>query len=242
MMSIENLETPMPRWMATVSPALVRKPWVFNYASAKAAVDGFTALLLLGLLWPVLVVLMVLVRLTSRGPALYKQTRVGLGGTSYTIIKLRTMYHECERGTGPRWSTPGDPRVTGLGRWLRRTHLDELPQLWNVLCGHMSLVGPRPERPEFVEQLECVIPGYRERLSVRPGITGLAQIQLPPDEEVAGVRRKVAYDTYYVQRAGAWLDVRIVAGTALKVFGVPFETIRLVLALPGPDAVAVSAR
>src|SRR5439155_12868491 len=117
---------------------------------------------------------MLLVKLTSRGPALYTQTRLGRNGRPFTIYKLRTMQHRCESLTGARWSTPGDPRITPVGRFLRKTHLDELPQLWNVLRGDMALVGPRPERPEFVPQLEQAVPHYRDRLLVRPGVSGLA--------------------------------------------------------------------
>jgi lipopolysaccharide/colanic/teichoic acid biosynthesis glycosyltransferase len=148
------------------------------------------------------------------------------------------MYHDCERTSGPRWSTAGDPRVTAFGRFLRKTHLDELPQLWNVLRGEMSLIGPRPERPEFVAELERVIPGYRTRLNVRPGITGLAQVQLPPDEEIEGVSRKVAYDLYYIAHASPQMDLRILVATALKVFGVPFDSIRTMTGLPKVNSVA----
>src|SRR5206468_10815773 len=139
-------------------------------------------------------VLMLLVRATSRGPAIFKQVRLGRGGRPYALYKIRSMAHDCERLTGPRWATAKDPRVTPLGRFLRRSHLDELPQLWNVIRGEMSLVGPRPERPEFVARLERQVPGYRERLGILPGITGLAQVQLPPDEDLDHVRRKVACD------------------------------------------------
>src|SRR5262249_17904057 len=137
---------------------------------------------------------MALVRLTSRGSAIYRQTRLGLNGRPFTIYKIRTMYHDSERLTGPQWSRPGDPRVTPIGRILRATHIDELPQLWNVLRGEMSLVGPRPERPELAAGLERELPSYRDRLAVRPGVTGLAQVQLPPDTDVESVRRKLAYD------------------------------------------------
>src|SRR4051812_28680699 len=133
-----------------------------SYASLKAGADVVVAAILLALTAPVMLVVMALVRLTSDGPALYSQVRLGLRGRRYVIYKIRTMYYDCERLTGPRWSTAGDSRITPLGRWLRASHLDELPQLWNVLRGEMSLVGPRPERPEIVAQLERVFPHYRE--------------------------------------------------------------------------------
>src|SRR3954471_12705663 len=153
-----------------------RRGWL--YPACKRAVEFTAALALLALTAPLLLLAALLIKLTSRGPAFYTQTRVGLGGRPFTIYKLRTMIHKAESLTGPRWSLPGDPRVTRFGQFLRLTHLDELPQLWNVLRGDMSLIGPRPERPEFVPELEQALPGYRKRLAVRPGVTGLAQVQL----------------------------------------------------------------
>jgi lipopolysaccharide/colanic/teichoic acid biosynthesis glycosyltransferase len=191
------------------------------YEAVKAAGDFAAALVLLVLTAPVLLAIMALVRLTSSGPALYSQVRLGKGGRPFRIWKFRTMTHDCERHSGVRWSTRGDPRVTPLGRVLRATHLDELPQLWNILRGDMSLIGPRPERPEFATQLEKVIPHYRERLRVRPGVTGLAQVQLPPDSDVEGVRRKVACDLVYIRHLSFWLDLRITALTVFHVFGLP---------------------
>src|SRR4051794_6104443 len=123
------------------------------YPVVKETADTVLAAVLLVLTGPLILFLMALVRLTSDGPGLYAQVRMGLGGRHYRIYKIRTMSHNCELKSGPKWSTAGDPRVTGLGRWLRRSHLDELPQLWNVVRGDMSLIGPRPERPEFVQQL-----------------------------------------------------------------------------------------
>jgi lipopolysaccharide/colanic/teichoic acid biosynthesis glycosyltransferase len=211
-------------------------PAIF-YPRAKRALDFTLALLLFILAAPLILLAMLLVKLTSHGPALYCQTRVGRNGRPFTIFKIRSMVHRCESMTGARWSLPGDARVTRIGRLLRLTHLDELPQLWNVLLGSMSLVGPRPERPEFVPQLEQAIPHYRLRLLVRPGVTGLAQLQLPPDTDLASVRRKVAYDLYYVQRIGFFLDLRLLCGTGFKVLGVSFATLRRVLGLPRQDMV-----
>jgi lipopolysaccharide/colanic/teichoic acid biosynthesis glycosyltransferase len=207
------------------------------YVWCKSFLDFALALTLLLLTAPLVVLAALLIKLTSRGPVFYCQTRLGRHGKPYTIIKLRTMLHNCERRSGPKWSQPGDPRVTPVGRFLRKSHLDELPQLFNVLRGEMSLVGPRPERPEFVPQLERVIPHYRKRLEVRPGLTGLAQIQLPPDSDLASVRRKLAYDLYYVHRIGPWLDFRILVGTALYVLGVPFPLLRRLTWIPRREAV-----
>ncbi len=221
---------------AAAAAAGTTPPEAAWYAPWKAAADAAAALVLLALAAPLLLLLMAAVRLTSPGPALYAQARLGRGGRPFRILKLRSMAHDCERLSGPRWAARRDPRVTPLGRLLRASHLDELPQLWNVLRGEMALVGPRPERPEFVTQLERAIPGYRDRLEVRPGITGLAQVQLPADEDLEGVRRKVACDLRYIERMGPWLDLRIVAATGLKVAGVPFETIGRFMALPSSDA------
>ena len=183
----------------------------------KHVVDRCVAFVLLIPALPVIAVLIVVIRLTSRGPGVFKQTRVGKGGRIFTMYKLRSMRLDAEASTGPAWSAVGiDPRVTRLGYWLRRLHLDELPQLLNVLRGEMSLVGPRPERPEFVHVLADQIPGYLNRLMVQPGITGLAQINLPPDTDLESVRRKLVVDLDYIGTAGLWLDVRILVCTALR--------------------------
>jgi lipopolysaccharide/colanic/teichoic acid biosynthesis glycosyltransferase len=208
------------------------------YGPCKAAAETLFALALLLLTAPVIGLAALLVRLTSSGPAFYSQTRVGRNGRPYTIYKLRTMYHECEKHSGPRWSTTGDTRITPAGRFLRRTHIDELPQLWNVLRREMSLVGPRPERPEFVPQLAAAIPLYRCRLLVAPGVTGLAQVLLPPDTDLDSVRRKLSHDLYYVQRCSLWLDVRLVIATGFHVVGVPYSILGSLLRLPRGSVVA----
>ncbi len=179
----------------------------------------------------------ILVYLTSPGPLIYSQTRLGLNGRRYTIYKIRSMYHNCERLTGPRWSTPGDKRVTWIGKILRATHIDELPQLWNIIKGDMSLVGPRPERPEIAVNLELAIPCYRDRLQVRPGVTGLAQVQLPPDTDLESVRRKVAYDLYYIEHRSMWLDIRLILATAMGILRIPPTLISTLLAIPDSDTV-----
>jgi lipopolysaccharide/colanic/teichoic acid biosynthesis glycosyltransferase len=210
------------------------------YVPVKATFDFVFAAVLLVLCLPLILLLMVVVKLTSRGPALYTQERLGLGGRPFTIFKIRTMTHECEKLSGPCWATASDPRVTRLGRFLRRSHLDELPQLWNVLRGEMSLVGPRPERPVFVAELELAIPEYRERLRVRPGVSGLAQVQLPPDTDLAGVRRKIVCDLDYINRLGPGLDARILLATAFMLVGVPCPVTARLLRLPGVQRTARS--
>jgi lipopolysaccharide/colanic/teichoic acid biosynthesis glycosyltransferase len=149
--------------------------------------------------------------LTSPGPVIFRQVRVGRGGSSFTMYKFRTMHLEAERGTGPVLATENDPRVTRLGRFLRATRLDELPQLWNVLSGDMSFVGPRPERPEFVRQFEVEIQGYRERLKVRPGLTGYAQVN---GEYHTSPATKLKYDLAYMYNRSFLLDLKILSETA----------------------------
>jgi lipopolysaccharide/colanic/teichoic acid biosynthesis glycosyltransferase len=182
-----------------------------------------------------------LVKLTSRGPILYTQIRLGRFGKPYTIYKIRTMRHSCESLSGPLWSKPGDTRITFVGRILRKTHLDELPQLWNVLRGDMSLVGPRPERPEFVPELEKHIPLYRQRLQVRPGVTGLAQVHLPADTDIASVRRKVAYDAFYIKHLSLWLDLRLIFCTGMGLVGIPYTVSRWLFRLPGEQLIEIAA-
>jgi lipopolysaccharide/colanic/teichoic acid biosynthesis glycosyltransferase len=189
-----------------------------RYAQWRHAADRLLAAVLLVLAAPLIGLLVLLVRLTSRGPGIFAQTRVGQGGRIFTMYKLRSMRIDAESRSGPTWSGGvGDPRVTPLGYWLRRLHLDELPQLWNVVQGDMALIGPRPERPEFVQFLADHIPGYLDRLAVPPGITGLAQINLPPDTDLASVQRKLILDCEYIRTASLWLDLRILLCTALRV-------------------------
>jgi lipopolysaccharide/colanic/teichoic acid biosynthesis glycosyltransferase len=191
-----------------------------------------SALLLLAL--PVLGLAVLAVKLTSRGPAVYTQTRLGRFGRPFLIYKIRSMAHDCEKRSGVKWSSGrSDPRVTPVGRILRKTHIDELPQLFNILRAQMSLVGPRPERPEFVSTLEAALPRYRDRLAVRPGLTGLAQVQLPPDADIESVRRKLRYDLHYVAMGGLFTDVRLLVATAFHVAGLPFSVSRTLLSLPG---------
>lgn len=175
--------------------------------------------------------LVVIIRLTSRGPAFYAQKRVGKDGRPFTMYKLRTMRHDAEARSGPVWSTAADPRVTPVGRVLRKLHLDELPQILNVLRGEMHLFGPRPERPEFVRYLSRRIPGYGRRLTVPPGISGLAQINLPPDTDLQSVHRKVVLDSFYIEQAGPLLDARVFFCTLLRMLGLPGNAAMVLLGL-----------
>jgi lipopolysaccharide/colanic/teichoic acid biosynthesis glycosyltransferase len=208
------------------------------YPSAKIAVEYVIALCLAILSAPVVVLAALLVKLTSEGPAFYTQTRVGRNGRHYKLYKHRSMRHNCERVSGPCWSQAGDQRVTRLGRFLRRTHIDELPQLLNVLRGEMSLVGPRPERPEFIPKLEDALPLYRTRLLVRPGLTGLAQVQLPADTDIESVRRKLAYDLYYIENRSPRLDFQLLLATVLYLLRVPYPLVAKFVLLPTDGQIA----
>jgi lipopolysaccharide/colanic/teichoic acid biosynthesis glycosyltransferase len=207
------------------------------YAYAKIAIDTTLAAVLMLVTAPFLLLAAVLVKLTSRGPVFYSQTRLGWGGRPFTLYKVRSMIHDCERLTGPQWSRPGDPRVTRVGRFLRATHLDELPQLWNVFKGDMSLIGPRPERPEIAANLDRLVPHYRGRLLVRPGLSGLAQVQLPADTDLASVRLKLAYDLYYVHHLSFSLDLGLMLATICYLLGIPFALARRVCRIPSGEVV-----
>jgi exopolysaccharide biosynthesis polyprenyl glycosylphosphotransferase len=174
--------------------------WVF--AAALAAVT-----------LPLTAIVAVLVKLTSRGPVFYRQTRAGLNGAPFVLYKFRSMTRDAEAVTGAVWSQRDDPRVTPLGRLLRRFRLDELPQLFNVLRGEMSMVGPRPERPEFVKVLQSTIPYYTQRLAVKPGITGWAQINHKYGDSVDDTIVKLEYDLYYIKHGATSLDLYILFHT-----------------------------
>jgi exopolysaccharide biosynthesis polyprenyl glycosylphosphotransferase len=162
------------------------------------------------------------IRLESPGPALFRQERVGLGGRTFRVLKFRSMYIDAEKDGKPRWASANDPRVTGVGRFLRRTRLDELPQVFNVLKGEMSFVGPRPERPFFVEQLTEQIPFYGARHTVKPGITGWAQVRCSYGASVDDATRKLQFELYYVKNHTLLLDLVILV-----------ETVRVVLSGAG---------
>ena len=192
--------------------SIERKPL---YTILKRVFDIWFALVLLLLLWLPMLVVAIIVKLSSKGPVLYYQERLGLNGKSFNVIKFRTMRQDAE-AAGIQWSMgDDDPRITPVGRVLRKTHLDELPQLWCILVGDMSVVGPRPERPEYYEQFEQYIHGFRERLKVKPGMTGLAQVRggyfLKPEE-------KIQYDVEYIKTRSIGLELRIVLNTIKVVF------------------------
>jgi sugar transferase (PEP-CTERM system associated) len=167
---------------------------------------------------PLIPIVALLIKLTSRGPILYRQKRVGLRGQTFDCFKFRTMRSDAEADCGPTWASDEDPRITRVGRFLRRSRLDEIPQIWNVLRGDMAFVGPRPERPEFVTKLSAEIPYYSVRHAVRPGITGWAQINYGYGSSVEEAKEKLRFDLYYIRNISMMLDLLIV-----------FYTIRVVM-------------
>jgi exopolysaccharide biosynthesis polyprenyl glycosylphosphotransferase len=170
----------------------------------------------------VLPVVALAIRLDSPGTIFYRQIRCGRAGKPFSIIKFRTMYSDAEQDGRPRWATQNDDRITRVGRFLRKTRLDEVPQVINVLRGEMSVIGPRPERPEFVKELQQAIPFYRTRLIVKPGLTGWAQIYYPYGNTVEDALNKLQYDFYYLRHWSVWLDLYIL-----------FQTIAVMLKFKG---------
>ena len=181
-------------------------------SAAKRLFDIAASLLLLAFTAPVIVLFALLVKLDSRGPAFFRQTRVGLYGQIFDVIKLRSMRTDAE-AQGAQWAQKDDPRITRLGRFIRKVRIDELPQAWSVLKGEMSFVGPRPERPEFVAELEEELPYYAERHMVKPGITGWAQVNFPYGASVEDSRQKLEYDLYYAKNYTPFLDLLIILQT-----------------------------
>jgi exopolysaccharide biosynthesis polyprenyl glycosylphosphotransferase len=213
--AVENLR---PSWLL-FSSGFRRSQW---REGVKRAIDVVASTLALIVLSPVILLLAGLVRLTSPGAALYSQRRVGLQGTHFTVYKLRSMRADAEVGTGAVWAQRGDARITPLGNIMRRTRLDELPQLWCVLKGDMSLVGPRPERPEFVENLEKQIPFYGHRHVVKPGLTGWAQVRYTYGATIEDAMEKLQFDLFYIKNFSISLDLFII-----------FETLKTVVLRKG---------
>jgi len=181
----------------------------------KRLTDIIISLIVLIGFLPVWLLTALIIKLDSRGPIFYRQKRVGKNKQEFEVIKFRSMVHDAENETGPKWAEKDDPRVTRFGRLLRKTGLDEIPQFFNVLIGDMSIVGPRPERLYFVNELEQSIQFYSRRLIVKPGITGWAQIKYKYDETIDDVREKLRYDLYYIQNMSVMLDLKIIVQTLL---------------------------
>lgn len=190
------------------------------YAAMKTFFDTALACILFALLFPIMMVIWILIHLDSKGPAIFKQIRVGKNGKYFTLYKFRTMRPDAERD-GVRWAHVNDPRATRIGGLLRISHLDELPQLANILKGDISFVGPRPERPEFVEILKNQIPYYEIRLVVKPGLTGWAQINYRANVNTEEAYHKLEYDIFYIRRRGFVFDVLIILKTLKTIFATP---------------------
>lgn len=181
--------------------------------AVKRGFDIVLALFTLVLVFPLLALTAIAIKCEGRGPILYRQERVGLRGKSFTLLKFRSMSQDAEHDGAPVWAAKRDPRITRVGWLIRKIRIDELPQLYNVLCGQMSFVGPRPERPYFVNRLAQSIPYYHERHSVKPGITGWAQVNYPYGASLEDARSKLAYDLYYLKNRGLFLDLIILIRT-----------------------------
>ncbi len=198
-----------PSWLI-FSDGFVKTP---RTEIIKRLCDVTVSLVGLALALPAMIVVAIAVKLESPGPILYRQPRLGRNGCVFILNKFRSMRQDAEKETGPVWARARDPRVTRVGALLRRTRLDELPQLLNVLVGHMSFIGPRPERPEFVEELQKQIPYYMERLAVKPGITGWAQVSYRYGSSVEDAVEKLQYDLYYIKNLSLFLDLLILLNT-----------------------------
>ncbi|MFA5118266.1 MAG: sugar transferase [Candidatus Omnitrophota bacterium] len=189
-----------------------------SFRKIKRVLDIVLAIIGLIIGAPLLILASIFIKIDSRGSIVYQQNRVGRGGKTFKIYKLRTMRVDAEKGTGAVWAKRNDPRITVIGKFLRKTRIDEIPQLFNVLKGEMSIVGPRPERPEMVRDFKKLICDYEKRLIVKPGITGLSQIYNRYDETIADVRKKVKYDLLYIKKMCLWVEMRILAQTVFVVF------------------------
>lgn len=197
---------------------LFEASWSPRMETVKRVVDCLLTCVLVVVFLPAMVVCAGLIRLSSRGPVLLRQTRLGKDGRPFEMLKLRTMCADAEAASGPVLASLKDQRVLPACRWMRRSHLDEIPQLLNVLAGEMSLVGPRPERPEIAEEIYQRLPEFRRRLHVRPGITGLAQVRNGYDTCMDAVRHKLQYDMEYIRRRNWLLELSILLQTLTKFY------------------------
>lgn len=250
LLALHTVDLPGTEWLTRLDLTAPRENvrcLPLHLRVSKRLFDIVAALTLIVLMAPVMLVTAVLIKLTSPGPVIYRQTRIGLNlrkkkqpdrraspmtvperaecrrsgrdrreqsnfGLPFTIYKFRTMRNDAERN-GAQFAKQGDARVTSIGRFLRRTRIDELPQLWNILKGDMSLIGPRPERPEFMMKLQEHIPNFMDRLGLKPGMTGIAQVVNGYDNDLEGFRRKVSYDLLYLQNCCVRNDIKILIRT-----------------------------
>ena len=210
-------------WLETVKPSWFVFSDGFQRSNLtivlKRSIDLASALLGLVFCSPIMLAVAIAIRIDSKGPIFYRQTRVGLGGRLFEVIKFRSMRVDAEVGNKPQWASANDSRVTRLGRFLRKYRLDEFPQFVNIIRGEMSLIGPRPERPVFVDQLRNYIPYYDERHSVRPGLSGWAQVQYQYGASVEDAARKLEYDLFYLKNMSVLFDLAIIMQTIRIVIG-----------------------
>lgn len=193
-------------------------PKISKYYRIKHCIDLTVMILTLPVIGLLIIVFSIIVKLTSKGPVFYTQIRCGKDGKPFKMFKIRSMVVNAEVGKGATWSRGHDPRVTTVGRIMRRLHIDELPQIYNVWRGEMDVIGPRPERPEFVDKLKNQVPGYENRMLVRPGMTGYAQLNWKADTGLEDVHRKLILDLEYIETVGFWFDMRLLLGTAFQFF------------------------
>lgn len=184
-----------------------------TYEEMKRFFDIVFAVIMLIIVAPFAPLIALIIKLSSRGPIFYRQKRVGQNGKNFDIIKFRTMTEDAEKGTGAVWAQENDPRITWIGKIMRKTRIDELPQLWNILKGEMSFVGPRAERPEFHDKLKNGVPFYEERYIIKPGLSGWAQINYPYGSSIADTAEKLQYDLYYIKNRSLVLDLGIILKT-----------------------------
>lgn len=190
-----------------------------TYAAVKRVFDITVSLAAVVLLSPLFLMTALLIKICSpRGSVIFRQIRVGKDGELFEMYKFRTMKMDAEKDSGPVWAQENDPRLIPCGKFIRKTHIDEIPQFFNVLRGEMSFIGPRPERPVFVDKFKKEIADYEKRLAVKPGITGLAQVWHRYDETIEDVRKKIKYDLLYIRRLCLWTDLRILFRTFRVVF------------------------
>ena len=213
-----KVHAPEPGSMLLISTGFFG--WMIRFARRrfhefKRFFDIIVASLSLVVVSPLILFTAIIIKIVSPGPVFYQQERVGRWGRAFKIYKIRTMKLDAEKDTGPVWAKEDDPRLIKFGKVIRKLHIDELPQLFNVLRGEMSIVGPRPERPIFVNQLSGQVLDYRKRLNVKPGITGLAQVRHKYDETIKDVKKKVKYDLLYIREMCLMVDLRILARTVL---------------------------
>lgn len=213
--SQENLRSPQTGLKVTALSSASAHGYLYSYQ--KRVLDIFIASFGVAILLIVLPFVALAIKLNSSGPVFYRQRRMGLHGEVFDLIKFRTMTTNAEADGNAVWAEPGDPRITGTGRVLRRLYLDEFPQWWNVLKGEMSVVGPRPERPELAAKILDYVPGFNYRLLAKPGITGLAQINYKYTNTMVEARNKLRHDIVYVGAASLWLDLKLTLRTFRRI-------------------------